>query len=344
MEANLSAPLAAMLATLNPECAPGAPSQWELNSVVDASVKRYIDERRQQIRPFCHRHFSLRGTFRLHRLAVGHDLWRAPANVLWSVPFLVSRGTAGVLAWCGWPKAAKDLRNLPAGFQTRVAREIEWLLYTELLELPVEQADRSAQRDRLLETILADENLAQWLLADLAALHRLTRKSETRDKLEEYLNTYTRSRTAAAELSGSLLSIAAGAAAFHEFTPGAFAVGGAAATTLAQQIAIAHFALGPTLGSLYYGLFPATASPLLLAGAVGGSMAILGIMTAFSGVVSDPIQLSLGLHERRLNRLLTAVERRMTGIDGDFRLRDAYAARVFDLIDLIKGAVRFVHG
>ena len=331
-----------MLGSLKHEPAPGRPTRCDLKSVVDASVRRYVDERRREIRPFCQRHFSLAGTLRLHRLALGHDLWRAPANVLWALPYLLSRGTANVFAWCGWSSASERLRKLQPGMKTRVAREIEWLVYTELLQLPVRQEDRSAQRDRLLETILADERLAQWLIADLTTLHRLAREGKARQQLEDYLNRYTGSRTAAAELSGSLLSIAAGAAAFHEFTPGALAMGTAAATALAQQLAIAHFALGPTLGALYYGLFPATVSPGLVAGAVGGSMAMLGVLTAFSGVVSDPIQHSLGIHERRLQRLLTALERQLTGTDGDFRLRDAYAARIFDLIDLIRGAVRWV--
>ena len=318
------------------------PPEAELHAAIDASVRRYIAECRTRVAPFCRQHFSFAGAWRINRLALGHDLWRAPANVLWAFPHLLTRGAARVFKACGWSKPAKWLQEVPAGFTTRVAREIDWLLYTELLQLPVRQGNRYADRDRLLETVLAHEKVAQWLLPELAKLHQLLDQVGTRRKLEHYVSRYTASRTAASEITSSLLSLAAGAAAFHELTPGALAIGSATATALAQQFAISQFALGPTLGAIYYGLFPATASTALVAGTIGSSIAVLGLLTALSGLVSDPVQAALGIHERRLHRLLTAVEQQMTGRGGDFRFRDAYAARVFDLIDLVKGATRLL--
>jgi hypothetical protein len=312
-----------------------------VQAVVEDSARRYISRRRQQVDAFCRRHFSIQGAWCIHQKAIGHDLWRVPLNLLWAVPYWAARVAARLSRPLHW-QGTRWLERLPPGFKTSVASELEWLIYTELLELPVVQANRSSERDALLETILSHEALIATLLPELSLLHQLTQSEGMRQKLQEFLSTYTSSRTAANELAGSLLNLAAGAAAFREFTPGVVSLGHAAAAALAQQLAIANFALGPTLGSLYYGLFPATASAGLVSATVGAMMAVLGVLTAFTGLVTDPVQQALGLHERRLQRLLTAIEHQLTGVDSDFRLRDAYVARIFDVVDVVRSAVRFL--
>lgn len=311
-----------------------------LKVIVEDSARRYISQRHQKVAPFCAEHFSIQGAWRINRKAFGHDLWRAPANLLWAVPYLLSRGAANCCRKLGWHRGAAWLEATPPGFKTAVTREVEWLLYTELLELPFIQPERQSDRDALLELTLSHPTVAGLLLPALHELSRLGQMDQARDKLARFLTTYSGSRNAAADLAGSLLNLAAGAAAFHNFTPGAVAMGSAAATALAQQMAIAHFALGSTLGSLYYGLFPATVSAGLIAATVGGIVALTGVLTAFTGVVTDPIQQALGLHERRLHRLLIAMQSQWTGCDTDFRLRDAYVARVFDILDVVRSAVQ----
>lgn len=311
-----------------------------IREIVEQSARGYIESRRARVAPFCSRHFSPRGAWDIHRKALGHDLWRAPVNVLWALPYLLSRGAAQLSRKLGWARGAAWLEELPPGFETSVAREVEWLVYTELLELPLVQDDRRSDRDALLEAVLSHETIAGLLLDDLAALHQLTKSTRMRGKLEHFLAAYTASRTAAGEMAASLLSLAAGAAAFQQITPSAAAIANAAAAALAQHLAIANFALGPALGSLYYGLFPASASASLVAGTVGTMMAVFGVLTALTGIVADPIQQAIGLHERRLQRLLTALEGQLTGADSDFRLRDAYVARIFDILDVVRAAVR----
>lgn len=315
-----------------------------LQQAVEESARRYIRCRRQMVGPFCQRHFSIRGAWRIHRKAIGHDVWRAPLNVLWAVPYLMSQGAARVCRPLGWVQGKRWLERLPPGFKTSVAAELEWLIYTELLELPVVQADRSSERDALLETILLHEGIVSTLLPELSLLHDTTPSENLRPRMEQFLNTYTSSRTAASELAGSLLNLAAGASALSEFTPGAVSLGHAAAAALAQKLAIANFALGSTLGSLYYGLFPAAASTGLIAATVGTTMAVFGVLTAFTGILTDPVQQALGLQERRLQHMLTAIEDQLTGTKADFRLRDAYVARIFDVVDVVRSAVRFVRG
>jgi hypothetical protein len=318
----------------------GPASQALLQTALVDSVRLWAAQRRERVDGFCARHFSFGGALRIHRLALGHDLWRAPANALWAAPYLASQAAGFAAGKLGWQGAGRKLKRLPPGFRTAVARELEWLVYAELLELPINQGTRTSARDALLETLLAHEAVAGLLLPELLALDALSGLSQTRAKLEEFFAVYAGNRIAAADMAGSVLNLAAGAAAFQKFTPGAFALGAAVASGLAQQLAIANFALGSTLGSLYYGLFPATASAGLTAASVGGAMAALGVFAAFAGVLTDPVQRATGLHRRRLLQLVDAVEGQLTGAGGDFKLRDAYVARVFDLVDLIRGAAQ----
>lgn len=312
----------------------------ELRSIAMEAAHRYFIERHARVEEFCQRHFSVRGAWRIHRAALGHDLWRAPLNALWAIPHLAAQASGRLASKLGARTLAARLERLPPGFRTAVAEEIEWLIQTELLELPARRGERSSHRDALLETMLADTRFAALLLPELLSLGQLAGSPGTRERLESFLLTYTGSRQAAADLAGSLLNVATGAMSFQKFTPGAVALGSAAAGALAQQLAIADFALGSTLGSLYYGLFPATASASLTAATVGATMLALGVLTAFTGIVTDPIQQAMGLHQRRLHRFLDALERAMLGLPGDFRLCDAYVARIVDIVDILKSAVQ----
>jgi hypothetical protein len=309
-------------------------------AAVSDATRCYLAERRVRVAPFTRRHFSFRGALRINRRALGKDLLRTPTNVLWSIPYLLACGGAALGRKLRLDAIARQLDRLPPGFKTDVEREIEWLIYSELLELPFNQESRCCTRDAMLETILAHPTIAQLLIPELIRLDDLAHHQNFRQRLEAYLSTYAGSRTAAADLSGSLLGLAAGVAAFKQFTPGAVSIGGAAATTLANHLAVANFMLGPTLGSLYYGLFPATASTGLLVATTGGLILALGVLTAGTGVITDPIQQAMGLHDRKLLKLMDALEWELTGQGSDYQLHDAYVARIFDLWDLLQIATR----
>lgn len=311
-----------------------------IHAAVSDATRNYLIERRTRVAPFTRRHFSFKGAWRINQRAFGKDLLRTPANVLWAVPQLLAQGGAALSRKLRFENLARQLERLPPGFKTDVEREVEWLIYSELLELPFTQDNRRCTRDALLEEILAHPVIRQLLIPELQRLDQLAHQQNFRQRLEEYLTTYTTSRTAAADLSGSLLSLAAGVAAFKQFTPGAMAIGGAAATAIANQLAVANFALGSTLGSLYYGVFPAAASTGLLVATTGGLIAALGVLSALAGVMTDPLQQLLGLHERKLLKLLDALEQELTGQGNNYRLHDAYAARIFDLWDLLQTTTR----
>ncbi|MBL8259857.1 MAG: hypothetical protein JNM60_08630 [Candidatus Competibacteraceae bacterium] len=311
-----------------------------IRAAVTEATRRYLADRRARVGPFTRKHFSFRGALRINRRALGKDLLRTPANVLWILPHLLAQGGAALGRKLRLDRIALRLERLPAGFKTDVEREVEWLIYSELLELPFEQGERRCERDALLEEILAHPTIGELLVPELIRLDQLSHRENFRQRLENHLTTYTDSRTAAADLSGSLLSLAAGVAAFKQFTPGAIAIGGVTATAIANHLAIANFLLGSTLGSLYYGIFPATASAGLLVATTGGLLLALGALSAGAGVIADPLQQMLGLHRRKLLKLLDVLEGELMGQGSRYRLRDAYVARIFDLWDLLQTATR----
>ncbi len=123
-------------------------------------------------------------------------------------------------------------------------------------------------------------------------------------------------------------------------TPDALVIGPALATIMAQQAAVASFPVGAALGRLWYAAFPVAVSSGLIAAVAGGLMAASAVAAAFSGVVTDPIQRRIGLHRRRLLRLIVVVERQFKTSDkASFISRDHYIARLLSLLELVVSAV-----
>ncbi|HXH04558.1 MAG TPA: DUF6635 family protein [Candidatus Competibacteraceae bacterium] len=314
------------------------PTPAQLEQVFRQAVDDYLAARRARIDDFCRRHFSPAGAWRLNRRALGKDLLRTPANVLWAGPYLLTRGAGALLGRLGWRELAQRIERLPPGLRTDVERELEWRIHCELLELPCRQEEREYASDALFAALLARPEVGNWLRPELLELHHRAREPAFRERLAAHLATYTASRTAAAELSAVLLNLAAGVAAFKSLTPGTLAMGGAMANAVAQQLAVANFALGSSLGGLYYSAFPASASLGLLTATTGGLLVALGVVSALAGVVTDPLQQALGLHRRKLHKLLDALEGELKGEQRGLAIRDAYVARLFDLLDLLQAA------
>jgi hypothetical protein len=96
------------------------------------------------------------------------------------------------------------------------------------------------------------------------------------------------------------------------------------------------------VGSLWYGIFPAAASPLLVGGVTGGLLAVSSIAVAFAGILADPLQRKLGLHQHHLHRLIDALERQWNAEreEAGIVARDPYVTRLLDLFDLLGSAYR----
>ena len=309
-------------------------------AAVEAGTRGYFAARRQRVGPFVDRHFSMRGTLRLHRVALGWDIARAPLNLSLAVPQVVARLGALAASRLGAVRVARALGR-PLILETAVAREIVWLVNTELLELPFAQPGRVSTHDALAESILATPEVDALMRGALAEIGRRGDDPEFRARLAHAMGEYTVSRAAAAEITTGLLSLSAGALALQKLTPGAASLGPALAGIMAQQAAVASFPLGGWLGGVWYGLFPLAPSLGLVAGTTGGLMLGASVFAAFAGVVSDPVQRALGLHRRRLHRMINALERQVSNpTAAGFAVHDHYVARLLDVFDIVGAAVR----
>jgi hypothetical protein len=312
----------------------------EADAIVARAAQAYFDGCRDRIAPFVNENFSVAGSARLHRRALGWDLLKAPANVALSVPQILLRLGSGAARRLGSKRAAQAL-DRDIFLETAVARELRWRLMTDLLRLPYVDGDRVSTKDGLAEAILAQPEV-QTLLVD-AGRTAAARADDPafRARLEASLAGYTGTRAAAAEITTGLIALGTGAVAFQKATPGALALGPVLAGTLAQSSAIASFPLGTAAGGLWYGVFPAQASAGLVAAATAGVMGVAALATAFAGMISDPVQRATGLHRRRLLTLVGSLETSFRADDPTgFVAYDLYVARLMDLGDLLIGLSR----
>jgi hypothetical protein len=315
-----------------------------ISDAVDTGSAQYFEACRQRVPEFVERHYSFNGALRIHRKALGGDLLRAPANLLLGTPYLMTQASRTLLRKAGAKNLSRRLERIPPGFKTRVQKELEWLIFTELLKLPIDQDERRFEEDELLAEILSQPELSKRLLVYLDQINANTRRADFEASLQKNLNRYAGTRVAVADLACGIISLAAGAAAFHKLAPGALSTGSVLAAAIAQQSAISGFLFGQTLGSIYYGIFPAAASMGLLIASTGGVLALLGLFSAVSGIVTDPVQRRLGIHQRRLYKFIDALEQEFFQTDtSGFNPKDHYVARIFDLFDILKTAANLVH-
>lgn len=303
----------------------------------------YIESRRQRITPFIDRHFSFSGAWRLNKKAIGWDMLRAPANMLWMPVYFVGHVVVGnATQRLGWKGAAEQLARWPAGLRTDVEREVEWLLYSEFLELPFADNGRSCTQNAWLLAVLAQPAFVDVLEETVRPAAEHIDDPEFRRQLEAKLATYIDNRKDVAEIATTLLAVAAGLAAFKQLNVGAIGLGQVLATTLAYQIAVSNFFLGSTLGGVFYTLFPsaAAASTGLIVGVTGGVAALVGTIAAFAGIITDPAQRALGLHHKKLDSMVTALEKQLTDADDHtYGYKDGLITRLLDVLDMLATVV-----
>jgi hypothetical protein len=309
-----------------------------LDDAVIAGARAYFDSRRARADAFARATFGLRGTLRLHRAALGWDLLRAPINILLALAHVLQRLVALLLSFVGLRRAATWLRDRPLLLRTAVAAEVERRIITDFLELPL---PGTRGRDALTAAILSAPQLRDLIRArpDVPAATALAQ--DVARSVEDYAG----SRAAIADMTTALGTIGAGAVAFQALTPGMISVAPVLAAILAQQAAIAAFPLGGAIGGLWYGVFPAEATWPLAVTALGALMALAALVSAFAGLIADPVQVALGIHRRRLLRLVDALEKGFTGQDAaGFAAREHYVARLLDLADAGLAAGRWLRG
>src|SRR5215470_4829806 len=125
-----------------------AAQQELVDFIVRDAVHRYVASRHERIDAFVDRHFTLSGSLALHRRALGWDLLRAPANLFLAGPALGVKLTAWAARRCGMAGTASWLGGRRLLLQTAVSRQIEWVVATELFEMPYRQEDRGSEISR----------------------------------------------------------------------------------------------------------------------------------------------------------------------------------------------------
>jgi hypothetical protein len=278
---------------------PPAPHQGQQEAAVAGQADR-SDERAERDRAlvagFVARHFSLAGTLRLHRRALGLDLLRAPANVALAPVFLASRVLALGLSLTPARRLGRKLGAWQPFLRTDVGRAVEAAVLREVIMPRREEGADMTPRQRAL-------------LTDYAGV-----------------------RSAVAEFSTSIVVLAVGFALFHAMTPGVMSLAPVLTDHAARARAIAEFPLGQGLGGVWYGVFP-VALPGWAVAAVAGALLLAGsLVTTFAGVVADPVQAVLGIHRRRLMRLLARLD--AAEDSGPGLAPEHLLARVSDLTDL----------
>ena len=299
------------------------------------AARAYFAERRARVPAFAWRRFGPLGTLGLHRHALGWDILKAPVNVMLSPVLILSRlgawgarraGAARLAAWLG-PRRIL----LP----TSVAIATERSVVVDLLELPWDGPGKPSDADALTRAILTHPELAAMIES----------RGEASLKTARALAEYGGTRAAVAEMTTALGTMGAGALAFKTVTPGMVSLAPTLAALLAHQAAVASFPLGAMLGSAWYGVFPTAASSWLLVGITVALMGFGALVAAFAGVIADPIQTALGMHQRRLNRLIDTMEDSFTGSGRRaFAAREHYLARLLDLSDAGLAALRMLKG
>ena len=318
--------------TLNREAARAA---------VEDGARRYFAARRARIQPFVDRNFSFSGALALHRAALGWDIARAPLNLALAAPQIALQLGARAARRLGAARTGQllDRKLLLA---TDVAQEIEWRIMTELLELPIAQKRRVSHRNALTDAILESPLLEGRIESLLEEIGRQRADPAFAGRLRDAMAEYGVTRGAAAEITTGLLNLGAGALAVQKLTPGAATLGPALAGVISQHVAVSSFPLGAWAASAWYMLVPiAPPGAGLVMTTTGGLMLASASLAAFAGIIADPVQRRLGLHQKRLRAMVEALERQFFDPTAPgFAVHDHYVARLLDLFDILGAAVR----
>ena len=201
-------------------------------AIVRDAVHRYVESRRAGIDTFVDRHFTFAGSVALHRCALGWDLLRAPANLFLAGPALALKLAAWAARRAGMARVSAWLVDHRLLLKTDVARQIEWLVATELLEIPCRCGDRVSHRDAIAETILADERAVRLIAPPLAGAGS---DPNFRVRIGAAVEAYLGSRTAGAEITTGLTAAGLGALLVKQATPGLVTLSSAVAATIANK-------------------------------------------------------------------------------------------------------------
>lgn len=166
-----------------------------------------------------------------------------------------------------------------------------------------------------------------------------TDESPLKKSISEPIDIYLQTRNIAADITAGTIAAIVGLLMFNQFTPGSISAGSVIADWAGREQAASQFLLGETLGGVWYSVFPVSPPMWLIAASFAVVMLVISVISAFAGFLHDPLQLWAGIHERRLHKLLDAVEEQLVHADDaiGFRPKDTFVGRIYDVVDWVKG-------
>lgn len=300
-----------------------------------------FDAHRAAIDGFVDRHFTWPGTWRLHGAALGLDILRAPVNVVLSPVLLLTRIVAALFQGIGWQRAADGLRRRRILLRTAVAARVETLIVTDLLNLPMPAGTSDRDPTDLHRAILAAPQFREAIRKS----DSVPNANALAARLTAALSDYSGTRSAVAEITTSVLVLVVGGLLFQAITPGMVSMAPGIADAVARHQAISDFALGTTLGGVWYSAFPVGVPGWMVGGIIAALVMCGSVIAAFAGVLADPVQARLGIHRRRLRRLVATLESELRGPGGTpFVAKEHLYARLMDLGDVAASILRFIRG
>ena len=260
---------------------------------------------------------------------------RAPVNLFWAPLYAcvgVIRFGIGKSLGNGW--LWRQLGRFPPGFTTQVQQNISQQVLHDLLG--------QGRPEASLPFFIAEELKRLYQRHDQQHRDLDSRRFHalTEPVVAEAITQYQVTRTASADITNTLSCTVLGAFAFQKFTPGGLGIALMLAAMISNELATRSFVFGEGLGSLYCAFFPAEPSLGLTAGVAAAVMALLAAFAALSGIISDPIQVALGLHHKRLNKMLDPMQQDFIERSRNrFRPKDQYVARVLEVFDMVKSGL-----
>lgn len=286
---------------------------------------------------FVSRYFTWPGTVRLHGFAFGWDMLRAPLNVMLAPVFLLTRLIAYVCLRLSLHRIGCWFAQRRILLRTAVSRRVESLIVTDLLGVPLDTVAGTRDPSSLARAVLAAPQFREMirLRPDPAAADAVGQR------IAAALTDYASTRSAVAEMTTALCTVAFGALVFKSLTPGMISMAPGVADALARSTAITAFPLGETLGGLWYEMFSPSASSVLVGLTIVALIMTGSVFAAFAGILADPVQSRLRIHRRRLLRLIDTLETELTdsGIK-PFVAHEHLYARVLDIWDAVASLLR----
>jgi hypothetical protein len=303
----------------------------------NSAGRAYFENCRARVDGFVACHFNWPGTFRLHGAALGLDILRAPVNVALAPIFALTRITAYLCRRAGWRGGADWLAGRRILLRTAVARRVEALILTDLLDLTLAKGDGARAPGTVARAVLAAPQFRECIRKRATA----SDADALGQRIATALGEYSGTRAAVAEMTTALCILMVGALAFQALTPGMISMVPGVADAITRATAIAEFPLGQTIGGMWYGLFRPGASPWLITATIVALVMVGSVVAAFAGMLADPVQSRLGIHRRRLLRLIDTLEVELAGEGGrPFVAHEHYYARFLDICDAIASALR----